>query len=342
MKKLLLLAGLLWSAIASAQFTPGQVLTAAELNSQFALYAPLTGASFTGPVSGTTGSFSGLVSASGLTATGTLSFPLASLPLPYLATQAANTIVANATGSVATLTAVAAPSCSTSSSALQWASGTGLACNTAIAASTATTAINSTQLGGVAAASYLLSTTAASTYAPSASPSFTSGVTVASGGLGITGGLVMVSGAITPVSTSGISGTTTNNNAVAGAVGEYLTGTAAGTSITSTITANAASVPLTAGDYDVVCSPTFAPAAGTLPTILEAGISTTSATLPGVNTGGFNVLAATMPASAAQVFSSPLVRVSLASSGTVFCVVNSTFTVSTMTVNGFIRARRIR
>jgi hypothetical protein len=50
MKKLLLICGLLWSAMASAQFVPGQVLTAAELNSQFALYAPLTGATFTGPL----------------------------------------------------------------------------------------------------------------------------------------------------------------------------------------------------------------------------------------------------------------------------------------------------
>lgn len=50
MKKLLFFVGLLWSAIASAQFTPGQLLTAAELNNQFALYAPLAGATFTGPV----------------------------------------------------------------------------------------------------------------------------------------------------------------------------------------------------------------------------------------------------------------------------------------------------
>lgn len=156
MKKLLLIAGLLWSAIASAQFVPGQVLTAAELNSQFALYAPLTGATFTGPIAATSATFSGLVSVPGLTATGTISLPSASLPLSYLALQAANTLVANASGSSASPTAISAPSCSTSSSALQWTSGTGLACNSAINAST---------LGGVAAASYLTSATAASTYA---------------------------------------------------------------------------------------------------------------------------------------------------------------------------------
>lgn len=50
MKKLLLICGLLWSALASAQFVPGQVLTAAELNSAFSQYAPLTGATFSGPL----------------------------------------------------------------------------------------------------------------------------------------------------------------------------------------------------------------------------------------------------------------------------------------------------
>ena len=50
MKKLLLLVGLMWAAVASAQFTPGQLLTAAELNNQFSLYAPLAGATYSGPV----------------------------------------------------------------------------------------------------------------------------------------------------------------------------------------------------------------------------------------------------------------------------------------------------
>lgn len=51
MKKLLFLIGLLWSAIASAQFASNQILTASALNSQFALYATLSGATYTGPVS---------------------------------------------------------------------------------------------------------------------------------------------------------------------------------------------------------------------------------------------------------------------------------------------------
>jgi hypothetical protein len=58
------------------------------------------------------------------------------LPLSGLAAQTANTITGNGTGSTASPTALAVPSCSTSASALQWTSGTGLACNTAINAAT--------------------------------------------------------------------------------------------------------------------------------------------------------------------------------------------------------------
>jgi len=50
MKKLLLSLGLLWVSVANAQFTPGQLLTAGALNSQFALYSKLSGATFTGAV----------------------------------------------------------------------------------------------------------------------------------------------------------------------------------------------------------------------------------------------------------------------------------------------------
>ncbi|WP_220274674.1 right-handed parallel beta-helix repeat-containing protein [Trinickia dinghuensis] len=51
MKKLFAFALLLLSSISAwAQFSPGQILTAAALNGQFALYAPLGGATFTGPV----------------------------------------------------------------------------------------------------------------------------------------------------------------------------------------------------------------------------------------------------------------------------------------------------
>lgn len=75
----------------------------------------------------------------------------ATLGLSALTGITANSVVANATGSSAAPTAVAMPSCSTSSSALQWTNGTGFVCNTSI---------NATSLGG----------NAANTFAPLASP----------------------------------------------------------------------------------------------------------------------------------------------------------------------------
>lgn len=50
-----------------------------------------------------------------------------------LAAQAANTVVANVTGSSASPTAVAVPSCSASGNNLQWTSGTGFTCATGYA-----------------------------------------------------------------------------------------------------------------------------------------------------------------------------------------------------------------
>lgn len=118
--------------------------------------------------------------------------------LADLATQSANTIIANASGSTGSPTAISAPSCSTSSSALGWTSGTGLSCNSSINAATlggatfaAPGAIGSTTPGAAAftnltasgtvsgagftslLAPYLTSATAASNYAPIVSPSLT-------------------------------------------------------------------------------------------------------------------------------------------------------------------------
>ena len=64
------------------------------------------------------------------TYTATQTFPAASLTLSEHATQAANSIVGNGTGSSASPTALAVPSCSGGSNALIWTSGAGFGCNT--------------------------------------------------------------------------------------------------------------------------------------------------------------------------------------------------------------------
>lgn len=155
-------------------------------------------------------------------------------------------------------------------------------------------------------------------------------------------GNLSTNGSITPSQTAGIIGTTTTNNANAGSVGEYLTNTTLTTSATNGAVLNATSMSLTAGDWDVSGVGRFNPAAGvTTFSTAFVGVSTTSAT-----NGGFGTFTAISPAFAAgansETFSSPVVRISLASTTTVYLVVTQSFTGGTMTVDGMIRARRVR
>lgn len=151
------------------------------------------------------------------------------------------------------------------------------------------------------------------------------------------------SAAITPSQTAGIVGTTTNNNANAGAVGEYPTPTnLSAVSLTSLTQTNVASVSLTAGDWDVQCSAQFVPASTTSWTGLSTSVSTTSATLGSLGSVVGYVSGGTTGANGQPIMATPTVRVTLTATTTAYCVVNSQFTVSTMTASGSIRARRPR
>lgn len=234
-----------------------------------------------------------------------------------LAAQAANTVVANATGSSASPTAFPVPSCSTSASALDWTSGTGFTCNTAI---------NAAQLGGNAIG--------------------TSGATIPllnganTWGAAQTFSTLSATGAITPSQTAGIVGTTTNNNATAGSVGEYASNSTTGTSVTSNTPLNCASVTLTAGDWDVWGTLQFNPTGITSWGQFWASTNSTSATL-GTNDNTFS-LAATLVATSSARFQAPIARYSLASTTTVYLVGQALFSGGTVTCDGFIKARRVR
>ena len=292
--------------------------------------------------------------------------------LASLATQAANTVVANVTASSASPTAVALPSCSTANSALQYTSGTGLSCGTTFALTSGTlaqfAATTSAQLAGVLsdetgsgsvvfgtnptitgatisggsgsfttlAASSTVSGTGFSTYL--ASPPAIGG-TAANTGKFTT---LQATSTITPSSTSGIVGTTTNDNANAGSFGEYVTGTTSGTSLTTATAANAASVSLTAGDWDVSGVVRYNPGGSATTSNISAGISTTSATFGGLGTLSALLIPFSSSSGGNSVVISPTVRISISSTTTVFLVALCTFSASTMTADGFIRARRVR
>ncbi|MEM5294243.1 hypothetical protein VSR82_07855 [Burkholderia sp. JPY481] len=309
--------------------------------------------------------------------------------LPSLAAQAANTVVANVTGSSASPTAFAMPSCSTSTSALQYTSGTGFACitgfaplaspnftgtvtipggtinNASVGATTPSTgsfttlAASSTvsgtgfstylasppAIGGTAAAAGSFTTLSASSTVSGtgfsnylASPPAIGGTTAAAGKFTT----LQATSTITPSSTAGIVGTTTNDNANAGSVGEYQTNTTSGTSLTTATAANATSISLTAGDWDVSGVIRFNPGGSATTSNMTAGISTTSATIGALGTFTANLIPFGSVSGGNSAVLAPTVRISLSTTTTVYLIGLCVFSASTMTEDGFIRARRVR
>ncbi len=128
-----------------------------------------------------------------------------------IAALAANTVLANATGSSASPTAFSMPSCSATGNALNWTSGTGFTCQTSLAtlaspaltgtptAPTATAGTNTTQIATTAFV--------ANSFAPLASPTFTGTATVAN--LAATGTITGVNGRLLNIQTFTSSGSYT-------------------------------------------------------------------------------------------------------------------------------------
>jgi hypothetical protein len=227
------------------------------------------------------------------------------------------------------------PSCSTANSALKYTSGTGLSCGTTFALTSGNlsqfAATTSAQLAGV-----LSDETGGSGVAVfNASPTFTGTVNVAA---------LTATGAITPSQTVGIVGTTTNNNANAGAFGEYSSAFTASVAASSGVNQNCTSLSLTAGDWDVTGILATFPAGGTTTSIITVGISTTSAAFQTISGGLANVSLHTSAVTAGNQMNliAPLTRISIASTTTVYLVSAVTFASSTMSVGCQIRARRVR
>lgn len=166
------------------------------------------------------------------------------------------------------------------------------------------------------------------------------GLTVSAGGVSISQGLVMASGGITPVTTTGIIGTTLADNASAGSVGEYVSSTVAGVSLTNGTVTNITSISLTAGDWDVQGNVIFTPAASTTTSLTLSAVSTTSATLPAQPL--YSQSDAAVGAGLNSTLIAPIQRINISSTTTVYLVAQTNFAVSTMTAGGIIRARRMR
>lgn len=152
---------------------------------------------------------------------------------------------------------------------------------------------------------------------------------------------------ITFNSTSGVIGTTTNNNAAAGSVGEFVSSLIPLASAVNIVTATATdltSISLTAGDWDVYANITFIPAATTNYTSVIGWNSGVSATLANASLRAANSTGAGGAVTGGNEIGiiTPSQRYSLSGNGTVYVTGYAVFTISTMTMCGGIYARRVR
>lgn len=140
-------------------------------------------------------------------------------------------------------------------------------------------------------------------------------------------------------------GTTTNDSAVAGNIGELLisavnSGSAVPLS-TGVVTA-VTSLSLTAGDWDVSGFVGFVTGTGTATTLLAGNISTVSGQSPSADGGARFPVNLTWATGEGIIFVLAPVRVSLAATTTYYLNEISNFSVSTLKGYGTVRARRMR
>jgi hypothetical protein len=170
--------------------------------------------------------------------------------------------------------------------------------------------------------------------ATTASTTTSSGALVVSGGVGVGGAIYAAN----------LGGTSTNNNAASGCIGEYTSATtayASKVSLTSNTAANIVSISLTAGDWDVQFNPVFTQDTALTTSGLLAGVSSSSATLP--SGAAERAHSPSGPNGNSDVsIAPPVTRISLASTTTIYGVATGIFSAGTMSAYGFIRARRVR
>lgn len=134
-------------------------------------------------------------------------------------------------------------------------------------------------------------------------------------------------------------GTTTNDNAAAGVVGEYVQSTFSAVALTTNTVTNLTSISLTAGDWDVYGNALIGASAVALFEAV-AGINTVSATF---GTYYAQILTASGGALAQTISQTmPPQRLSLASTTTVYAVGRAQFASGTAAATGILLARRVR
>lgn len=189
----------------------------------------------------------------------------------------------------------------------------------------------------------LLANLSGGTLAPSATTLSTLLDTV----LGNTQGFMIQRGGTVWTATTGFKGVTDGSDASSGQVGEYITSNiviGSAVSMSSGTTGPITLISLTAGDWDVWANVITNPAVGTTTGTLEVGISTTSSALPTAPANGGNNINSFVSSSGAGFVQGGncMMRVSIASTTTVYIVALANFSGGSLSAYGSIQARRAR
>ena len=149
---------------------------------------------------------------------------------------------------------------------------------------------------------------------------------------------------------SALAGTTTNDNATAGNMGEFVSSsiaTASSVALTTNTPVNITSISLTAGDWIVYGQVAFTATSTTHVSQRVGAISTTTGTLPtsisdSTQSSFYFTEASEIIGSNDSCFEVSPCRQSLSGTTTIYLVAQGTFTTSTLKAYGFIAARRRR
>lgn len=155
-------------------------------------------------------------------------------------------------------------------------------------------------------------------------------------------GNLAIGGSVSVSQTGGIVGTTTNNDATAGSIGEYISNTLAVGSAVSLVTAtpkDVISISLTAGDWNVWGSIGLL---GTTGTFLRGWTSATSATTPTLPNNGGMFEGNISPSTGETLAPVGVQRFSLGATTTIYLSASAIFGSGSNTAYGFIGARRVR
>lgn len=144
-----------------------------------------------------------------------------------------------------------------------------------------------------------------------------------------------------------VQGRSTNSNASAGYIGEYISSNVAvgsKISLTTATPANVTSISLTAGDWDISWCLLFETANTTSVTVIRGGLNTATATVAASTENASQFLmqwAAFVPGITTFMQNGARSRQSLSGTTTIYLNAQSTFTVNSMFVYGWLSARRI-